>query len=406
MAQKKKKKKQTKMKPPSRLLLLLAWLFVYPVMRLKYKMTIDKSGLKDMKGPCVVLAPHTSDKDHLLIGSCIWPKLPTFVLSEHFVRKPGFRAVLKPLHVITKKMFCADAHTIMAILRAKAAGRIIVLFPEGRLPACGHSVPVTEGTAELLKKLSVPVYVVTANGAYLSFPKWATYPRRGGIRTTSQKLFDGEDLKTMPIEDIRLAVDKALYHNDEESMAGVTYRCKDMTAGLNGILRLCPVCGKVGTLVTEGGHIRCSCGLDATLDSRYCLHNAPFRRICQWYDWQVSSFDPQKDVLECDVTVGAVNQKGNLQKDAGEGRIRMDGEYISFAGEVFGQGVAFRVATKQVGGLPVTVGDHFDLYHDNLMYNFFPKTDPNQVMDFVGYLERIKILEKENESVGAPVCSR
>jgi hypothetical protein len=235
---------------------------------------------------------------------------------------------------------------------------------------------------------------LTANGAYLTFPKWAKYTRRGKIHVSSQKLFDGEDVKDMPIEEIERRLDAAILHNDEEAMPGVTYRCRDMTAGLDGLLRRCPKCGGLGTLVTEGGHIRCACGLDATLDHQYVLHDAPFAHIYEWYDWQSAQFNPECDVLECDVEVAAVNDKDNLVKGAGHGRIRMDKDYISFAGEVFGEGVAFRVPTLQVGGLPVTVAEHFDVYHNNKLYTFFPTEDPRSVIDWVGYLEHYHDLQK------------
>lgn len=390
----KKKQKKRAMKAPPLLIMAVGAFFVSLWLRIKYKTTIDRSGIRDLKGPALVLAPHTCNQDHLILGVTLWRARPTFVLSEHFMKSPVTRFFLGLMNVITKKMFCADAHTIMSILRAKQSGRVIVLFPEGRLPANGHSVPVTAGTADLVKKLGIPVYVLTANGAYLTFPKWAKYTRRGKIHVTSQKLFDGEDVKDMPIEEIERRLDAAILHNDEEAMPGVTYRCRDMTAGLNGILRRCPKCGGLGTLVTEGGHIRCACGLDATLDHQYVLHDAPFAHLYEWYDWQCAQFNPETDALECEVDVAAVNEKDNLVKGAGHGRIRMDKDYISFAGEVFGEGVAFRVPTLQVGGLPVTVAEHFDLYHNNKLYTFFPKDDPCQVIDWVGYLEHYHDLQK------------
>lgn len=393
----KKRQKQKVIKAPPAWIMAIGTFFVLPWLILKYKMAIDRSGIRDLKGPCLVLAPHTSNNDHLILGTTLWRARPTFVLSEHFMKKPLTRFFLGLMNVITKKMFCADAHTIMSILRAKASGRVIVLFPEGRLPANGHSVPVTAGTADLVKKLGIPVYVLVANGAYLTFPKWAKYPRRGKIQVTSQKLFDGEELNGLPVEEVSRRIDAAILHNDELAMAGVTYRCRDMTAGLNGILRRCPKCLKNGTLTTKDGHIRCTCGLDATLDHQYVLHDAPFTRIYEWYDWQVSKIDPLTEAMECEVDVASVDEKDNLVKGAGSGRIRMDKDYISFAGEVFGEGIAFRVPTLQVGGLPVTVAEHFDLYHNNKLYTFFPKEDPCQVIDWVAYLERYHDLQKEEE---------
>lgn len=399
--QPKKKKKQVKQKPPARWLLGLAFLFVYPYFRLRYRMTIDKSGMADLKKgePSVILAPHLSNNDHLLVGMAVWPHLPTFVLSEHFMRNPFLRWLFNHfVHPISKKMFCADPHTIMAILRAKQAGHNVIIFPEGRLPACGHTVPVTPGTAELVKKLGVNVYVVTQSGAYKTFPKWATYRRRGKIHITTAKLFDGASLKTMPLDEVRARIDAAILHVDEEVMPDVRYTCRDMTAGLDGILRRCPNCTKIGTLRTQRGHVTCACGLDATLDDNYRLHNAPFDRIYQWYDWQLSQVDPMTEAMETEVIVGAVNAKGNVDRAAGQGRLRMDRDWITFAGEIFGEGVVLRTPTKQVGGLPVTVAEHFDVYFANEMYHFFPTEDPRSVMDWVIWMERYWQLQETAET--------
>lgn len=94
------------------------------------------------------------------------------------------------MHVIPKKMFCPDIKTILSIMRAKESGNLIVLFPEGRLTCFGHSLQVTDGTADLVKKLAVPVYMISEDGAYKSFPKWGqsgfpSGPHFGACRKTA-----------------------------------------------------------------------------------------------------------------------------------------------------------------------------------------------------------------------------
>jgi len=395
MRENKRKKKQVRQ--PSRFLLWLARLFLLPLYRRRYGLTIDRSGLADLRGPAVVLAPHTSGKDHYLIGMALWPQLPTFVLSEHFMHDPRLRWVLKRLHVITKRMFSADAHTIMGIWRAKQSGRIIVLFPEGRQPACAHTLPLADGTAELIRRLGVNVYVVTANGASLTFPKWGVGARRGKIRVTTAKLFDGAEVGAMPPDEIRERIDAAIRHDDEAAMAGVCYRTDDTTLGLDRLLRRCPLCHRVGSLTAGGGHIRCTCGLDATLDETYRFHGAPFDSVNAWFDWQQAQIDPLREALETDVRVSAVDDRGNLVRDVGCGRVRMDVHTISFAGEVFGEGRAFRVPTEEVGGFPVAVGDHFAMYHGSELYQFSPVDDPGSVIDWVCYLDRVHEMQAAGE---------
>ena len=52
-------------------------------------------------------------------------------------------------------MFTADISTIKNILRAKKENAVIVMFPEGRLSCYGHTLPIAEGTAELIKKYAL-----------------------------------------------------------------------------------------------------------------------------------------------------------------------------------------------------------------------------------------------------------
>jgi 1-acyl-sn-glycerol-3-phosphate acyltransferase len=401
----KKKQKRRRVGKPSRLFWGLARLVLAPWYYLHYGLRIDRSGLGDLKGPALVLAPHTSDRDHIVVGLTLAKQRPTFVMSEHFMAHPMMRPALKRMHVITKKMFCADVHTVMEILRAKNEGNVIVLFPEGRLPACGHSVQVADGTAELIQRLGIPVYVVTGNGAYLTFPKWAKRPRRGKIRVTTAKLFDGATVRGMRVEEIREQVSRAIRHDDEAAMAGVRYRTRDMTAGLDGILRLCPLCGAWGTLSTRHGHIRCACGLDATLDETYRLHGAPFERVNEWFDRQQARLDPARCVMESDMDVAAIDRHGNLKTNAGGGHAKMDAQHFSFRGQVFGEAVSFTIPTERIGGLPVTVADHFDLYHDNRLYQFFPKPDRRAAIDWVCYLDRLHALRASasDAAQGAPV---
>ena len=59
--------------------------------------------------------------------------------------------------------------------------------------------------------------------------------------------------------------------------------------GLDRIIYKCPACLKEGTITAEGEHIRCECGFDATLDNFYKLHNAPFSRVNEWFEWHNNS---------------------------------------------------------------------------------------------------------------------
>ncbi len=370
---------------------------LYPWYRLRYGLHVDKEALEDMRGPAVVLAPHVCPRDHFLVLFALWRHCPNFVASAHLFAKPRLGWILKKLHVIPKRMFCADPCAIRDMLRAAGEGNVIVMFPEGRLPACGHSLPVAAGTAELVKRIGADVYTVTANGGYLSFPKWG-YPRRGEIHVTSKQLFSAQQLQDMPTDMVRAEIEAAMVHDDERAMPGVRYRTGDTTAGLDGILRVCPQCRRRGSLVTGGGHIRCACGLDAVLDEYWQLSGAPYHTVNEWYDAQQKEIDPMRYCVSCEVAVSALGKDGCMERDIGHGAATLDKHGFSFVGEMRGTAVSYAVPMAVLGGIPVTPGDHFDIYHAGTMYHFRPTPDPRAAIDFVQYLDRYKSLQAAEES--------
>lgn len=380
---------KNKIKPPSLFLYIIGVLFVVPYLRLKYRISIDKRAIRGMRGPALVLAPHVSNFDHLLTAMALMPHRVTYVVSEHFVTSPKLRPILRRLNVITKKMFYPDAQTVFNIIRAAKSGRIIVLFPEGRLTWYARSLRVTDGTAELARKLGIDIYIVTSDGAGLTFPKWAKSKRRGKIHIRTEKLMTGEEARSLSADELHKRIAAAIRHDDEAAMAGVRYRCRDTTLGLDGILYKCPACEREFTLETSGGHIRCSsCGLDAILDEYYRLSGAPFDTISDWYEWQRDKIDLDTS-LECDARVGCVNSEGNMDKNAGVAKVKLDRHALYFDGCVFGENIAFSIPTEKLTAFPVTVGEEFDFYYNGRLFYIYPTPDGRAAIKWVSFLDRV-----------------
>ena len=216
----------------------------------KYNITYDNAIVKDIKGPAIIVATHTCDQDHFLSALTLYPLRPTYVVSEHFMHLPSSAKLLKLMHVITKRMFTPDASTIMNILRAKRENAVIVIFPEGRLSCYGHTLPIADGTAELIKKLGIDLYVWKAEGAYLSFPKWRDKgdSRVGKINASVKRLLTADEVAEKNVEEINQITQDAIFHDDEVAMRGVEYKCDDMTRGVDRILFKCPKCLNEGTI--------------------------------------------------------------------------------------------------------------------------------------------------------------
>ena len=395
----KKKKNKKKIGKANLLLYTVAHAFMRLKYRRKYRIHLDKKIVKDIKGPAIVVGSHTCDVDHILSAFTLYPIRPTYIVSDHFMHNPSTAKFLKLMHVIPKKMFTPDVSTIMNIMRAKSENAVIVIFPEGRLSCYGHTLQVADGTAELIKKLGVNLYSWKAEGAYLSFPKWrdAGDTRRGKINASVKLLLTADEVKEKSVDEIKAITEAAIVHDDELAMQGVEFKCEDIARGVDKILFKCPRCLKEGTITSGGGHIRCECGLDATLDSTYRLHNAPFDRVNEWFEWQQNSIDINTETLSSKARFGAVGEDGFIDPNAGEGEIYMDKESFKLSGTIHGEKVDFTVSPEKIGAFPVTPADHFDIYHLGKLIYVYPEPDLKSVVKWVCFLDNLTAKKRAEE---------
>lgn len=370
-----------------------------PIYTKKYSVEFDKDIVKDIKGPAIVIATHTSDVDHILSALTLYPVRPTYIVSEHFTRKPSTARLLKLMHVITKKMFTPDASTIVNVMRAKREGAVIVIFPEGRLSCYGHSLPVAEGTAELIKKLGVDLYVWKGEGAYLSFPKWREKggERRGKIKASVKLLLSADEVAEKEVSEIKEIAEKAILHDDELAMRGVEYKCDDIALGVDKILFKCPKCLKEGSITAKNGHIRCECGLDATLDNFYTLHDAPFERINEWFEWQQNSIDTENEKLSSKVRLGCCKDDGFMDEFAGEGEAYLDKDIFTLSGTMHGEKIEFSLTPDKIGAFPITAGEHFDVYYHGKLIYVYPQPDERMCVKWVCFLDRLMSEKKSKQ---------
>ena len=384
------KTKKKIIKKPNPFLYYLASLIIAPYLKFMLHTTYDRSGIRDIETPSIVVCPHVSNIDFLLVAVALFPHRPTFVVSQHFMAKPKIRRILEIMHVIPKKMFCPDVKTILNIMRAKESGNIIVIFPEGRLSCFGHSLQVTDGTAELIKKLGISVYTICENGAYKTLPKWGKAGARPGrIEVTSAKLIDSSALVNMTVDEINAVLDQAILHDEDAILTDVTYKCKAPALGLDGILYKCPECMSEFETVSDDHSITCRrCGFSARLDEKYRLSGGPFERINDWFFWQESLIDLDTP-LETDCLVGTTDSDGYMDMKAGQGHITMDRENIHFTGTCYGQPLEFTESTSIIKGFPASVGNHIDIYHKKQLYYIKPQPDSRVTIKWVSYLDKL-----------------
>lgn len=392
MAEKSAKKRRKKIGKPNRVLYFLGFgiLLLYFRIFVGTRFKFDRSGLSDLKkGPALIIAPHISGIDHITVGWECRKFTPTFVLSEHLFSKPLIRFILTNFaHAIPKKMFYPDAGTIMGIMRAKSEGNVIVLFPEGRMNAVAHTYPVTQGTSELVKRLGIPVYCVTGTGAALADPKWYKGFRSGLVTVSAEKIFSGDELKNMSLEDIGRKIDSAIYHDDEKAAAGRRYPAKDTVKGLDGIIYKCPECKSEFKIKAEDCKVKClDCGFETVLGDDYRFSAGKFKSVNEWFYWQISCLEDDL-IFDEDVTIGAVGNDGNMDLCAGSGHVYLDRERLILRGKVFGEDIDYNCELQILGGTPYTPNKEFDIYCKGKLLYIQP---PNRksVVKYVTFIDKI-----------------
>jgi 1-acyl-sn-glycerol-3-phosphate acyltransferase len=109
-------------------------------------------------GPAILIANHTCGVDHMLLqASC--RRVLGFMIAQEFYDKPAIRPFCDLLGCIPVRRDGRDLAATRSALRAIAQGRVLPIFPEGRiLPQSGGEIqPAKPGVGFLALRAGVPV---------------------------------------------------------------------------------------------------------------------------------------------------------------------------------------------------------------------------------------------------------
>ncbi len=137
------------------------------------------SGAKNIpeRGGCLIAATHTSPYDVPILIRHV-PRLLDFVSIVEVFRIPVVGWFYGNMNAFPLERARADAATTRTILARLAAGRVVVMFPEGRLRRGKDSVvrtgSIRPGLGRLVKLAGVPVIpaVIVNSAAYAKPRAW------------------------------------------------------------------------------------------------------------------------------------------------------------------------------------------------------------------------------------------
>ena len=342
------------------------------------------------KGPIIMIANHASRVDYQFTVPPCWPKKLNFVVGyNEFFGFPNC-LLLKLMQVIPKKNFTPDTYTIRQILRVTKMGGSICIMPEGMSSITGMAQPVIPGGAKLIKKLGLPVYYSKISGGYMTYTKHCLDERKGRVDVSVNQMFTAEQIKSMSLDEIEDTMNRLLAHDDYiwNREQQVRFDGKgEMAKNLGDLLYMCPKCGAMYKMKSEGNRMECTaCGNAVMLDE--CYNLSPVGdSVCPELvtDWTIlerkkAAEDVRRENFSYSgyVRVGMLPEYkvltgGKTSIICGEGELRLDTEGLHFDGTVKGEKMHFDLTPEQVPTFGMCTDiTRFYTFVDGQFIEFYP----------------------------------
>jgi 1-acyl-sn-glycerol-3-phosphate acyltransferase len=379
-------------KPPAfpYLLLINIWRLLFN-RKLGITFTFKSRPSKD-KNPYILISNHSSRVDYLYTAPAALPHRLNYVVGYNEFFRSHLYPIFALMQVIPKRNFTPDYHAAREIIRVIKAGGHVCLFPEGMNSISGGSQPCAIGSGKLLKHLGVTVYYTKIAGGYLTNTKHCLDTRPGKVEIVVDTLFTPEKLEKLSADEIQRILDKELAHDDYiwNKQARVKFSAPGKTAkNLHDLLYLCPKCGALYTMRTEGDTIKCeACGNGARINEYYDL--IPLDDTCvipetisHWYALERER--AKNEVKEAGfvftehVKLGVLPKYKRLKDGAtsiiaGEGTLSLSREGLKYDGTKDGEPFTFTLPTDAVPtfGMCTDISRFYTFYRSEF-YEFYPE---------------------------------
>ncbi|MBR0446317.1 MAG: 1-acyl-sn-glycerol-3-phosphate acyltransferase [Oscillospiraceae bacterium] len=272
------------------LIRLLVFTDLWPV-RFSYTTeNMDKIGRKE---PCLILMNHSSFIDLKIASRIFFPRRYGIVCtSDGFV---GKGLLMRLLGCIPTQKFVTDLSLIRNIeYMLKKNKTSVLMFPEASYSFDGTATALPRKMGILLKKLGVPVVVVTTQGAFARDPLYnGLQNRKVKVSANVRCLVTAEEIKNLSVAQLDAMLDEVFsfdnfrWQQENNVIISEPFRAD----GLNRILYKCPHCNAEGKTEGKGTTLVChNCGAEYELTETGLLRalngETIFDHVPDWYAWQ------------------------------------------------------------------------------------------------------------------------
>ena len=374
---------EMKIKRPNAILYFIVYILLYPLLKILFRLEVDRSNYDPPKGPYVVISNHVSFMDFILVMLSLYPRRFNAVAAQKFYFYKPLNVLLPLMGCIPKNLFDPDVRSIIGIKKVLQRGDRILLFPEGRCTVAGAYMGIHKSTGKLIKRLDVPVVSCHIEGAYTCMPFWRKGLRFGREKITIAGLFTAEDTGTMSVDEINAAIDRRLggYDTKPPKKPFHTFSRRKLLEGLHNIIYWCPKCGRELTLTTSKNTIQCTaCGNTATIDKYAKLTPAPGSIVpdtiqgwyCEQSKYESQQLSDDMEPISIQVTVRVPISNARGIAPCGKGMLSLGPEGWRYDGEMSGESVSMFFPIDSVPALPFDPDDNFQIYSKGSFYAFTP----------------------------------
>jgi 1-acyl-sn-glycerol-3-phosphate acyltransferase len=123
-------------------------------------------------GPAIVVCNHISHIDPAMIQSGCPQRVIQWMMTREFYDLPMLGRLFRLVQAIPVKPSGKDMAAMRTALRALEDGRVVGIFPEGRISREGGLLPMQTGVALMAIRAGVPVYPVGLDGTQRNSSFW------------------------------------------------------------------------------------------------------------------------------------------------------------------------------------------------------------------------------------------
>lgn len=296
MNQNKKKKREKWIKPRHVLITNLAKIVLYPYIKIKYGIKMEKFKEQGDR-QYLIISNHQTGFDQFFVAYAF--KGAIYYVASEDIFSMGFisdllRFAVNPIPI---KKQASDVSAIMNILRVAREGGSIAIFPEGNRTFSGKTEYINPAIILLAKKMGLPIVIMHIEGGYGVAPRWGNNPRKGKMRSYVTRVIEPEEYKTLDDCEFTKLIEDELYVN--EAKVDCEYFADDLAEYLERTIYYCPKCNSLSTFESHGDEMECkNCAMKVkylpSKELEGVNYDLPYRFVNDWYEAQskfVNSLD-------------------------------------------------------------------------------------------------------------------